>query len=238
MKKFNIAIAAVGIAVVSTSAHAAVVADAVIADWDLSGMAGTEATQTVNSTAAGVSGTELARGAGLAGNSGANSMNTKGWNGEATDYISFGFTVGDGYSVDLYSLVIGTKASNTGPGTLGLYYSGDNFSNALYVFDETSTYTGSTTGYLNSIVDLTALQGLTGDVEFRIAQIGDASANGGATGSSGTFRIAEFYDGANYINLELNGVANVAAVPVPASLWLMGSGIVGLAGIARKRRAG
>jgi len=36
---------------------------------------------------------------------------------------------------------------------------------------------------------------------------------------------------------ELNGTANVSAIPVPAAVWLFGSGLIGLAGIARRRKA-
>ena len=36
------------------------------------------------------------------------------------DYVQFGFTVGAGFSVSLDDLIIATRSSNTGPGTLQL----------------------------------------------------------------------------------------------------------------------
>jgi hypothetical protein len=35
---------------------------------------------------------------------------------------------------------------------------------------------------------------------------------------------------------EVDGFADVAPVPVPAAVWLLGSGVLGLLGIRRKRR--
>ena len=39
-----------------------------------------------------------------------------------------------------------------------------------------------------------------------------------------------------YVNLEPQFAVSVAAVPIPASVWLFGSGLLGLIGIARRRR--
>ena len=212
---------------IATSAN---VNAAVVVDWDLTGLVGTETSMAANSAEIGITGSALTEGAGLIGNTGANSMNAKNWNGEATDYFSFGFSVTGGYQADLSSLVIGTRSSGTGPGILGLFYSGDGYTNSLFTFDQSP---GS--NYVNSIIDLSGLQNLTGTVEFRVAQIGTTSANGGTTSTAGTFRISEYYDGANYTNLQING--DISAVPVPAAAWLLGSGLIGLVGAARKRKA-
>lgn len=202
----------------------------VIVDWDLTGLAGNETTLAANSAVVGISGSALIEGATLVANSGSDSMNARGWNGEATDYFSFGFTVANGYSVDLDTLVIGTKSSNSGPGSMGLYYSGDQFARALYIFNET----GATS--LNDIVDLAALSQLTGTVEFRVMQMGSIAANGGETSSSGTFRIAEYSDGVTSTNLQLTGT--VAAIPEAdtSTMLLAGLGVVGV--MARRRHAG
>jgi hypothetical protein len=201
----------------------------VVVDWDLAGMAGTETTWAANSAAAGITGSALTEGATLIANTGSNSMNARGWNGEVTDYFSFGFTVANGYSVDLDSLAIGSKSSSTGPGSMGLFYSGDNFASALYTFTENGTIAS------NDIVDLSGLTHLSGTVEFRIAQIGTTAANGDTTSSAGTFRITGYFDGVNTINLQLNGT--VAAVPEADTyaMMLAGLGLVGF--MARRRRA-
>jgi len=52
---------------------------------------------------------------------------------------------------------------------------------------------------------------------------------GGATGGSQTGNQWESYT--------FQGTANAPTVPVPATAWLFGSGVLGLAGVARRRRA-
>ena len=61
--------------------------------------------------------------------------------------------------------------------------------------------------------------------------------SGAATGEAGyTFggmQTAPFLNAAPLFN----GTGDVSAVPVPAAVWLFGSGLVGLAGVARRRKA-
>jgi hypothetical protein len=200
----------------------------VVVDWNLTGLSGTETSLAANSAAAGVTGSALTEGATLTANAGADSMNAKGWNGEANDYFSFGFSVADGYSVDLGSLVIGSKSSGSGPASMGLYYSGDNFASVLHTFTENGT------DFSNDIVDLSALSHLTGSVEFRLAQVGTTAANGGTTSGAGTFRIAEYANGANTTNLQLNGTVAVVPEAGNHALMLAGLGLVGF--MARRRK--
>lgn len=208
---------------------------AVIAEWNLQGAAGSQAsTAALPSVTPGVTGNALARGPGLAGSAAANSINASGWTGEAGDYFSLGFTVAPGSTVDLASLYIGTRSSNTGPGTLGLFYSGDGYTTNLFSFNQAP---GS--NFVNSIVDLTALPNLSGNVEFRLFQVGTAAAAGGATGAAGTFRLTGYFEGGTFDrNLQFTGDVFTAAIPEPSAAWLALAGLAGLGSLVRRGRTG
>ena len=214
----------------TSSAWAYPASNELVAEWDTSGMAGTEALR-AGIGVAHISAVELTRGAGLAGNVGGNSMNTKGWDGtNSNDYLQFSFTVESGFKTTLEDFWIGSKASSTGPGTIGFYSSLDNYSNLFY----SNTQNGSTN--INEAIDLTGLGPITGTFSIRLLEVGDLQADGvGATTTAGTFRVTDYYEGSPY-NIGISGtVAPVSAVPVPAAAWLLGSGILGLIGLKRKR---
>lgn len=174
----------------------------------------------------GVSGSPLAggavvdRGPGLGATTAGNSISSNGWDtlNAAEDFFSIRFTVAPGESIDLQSLVIGTRSSNTGPGDLGLFHNGDGFTSSLF------TFTQSGTSFLNSTVDLTSLTGLTGDVELRIIALSDTRADGtiGISGG-GTFRLTNFFDGGD------TGGMTITAIPEPrfygAALGLLALGL-------------
>lgn len=208
-----------GVVAVASAANAGV-----ITSYNLTGQPGTQAsvagTGTTNVTAA-----SLTRGAGLTGVSAANSMNASGWTQGADDFFSFGFTVDSGFAVNLDKLYIGTRSSAQGPGTMGLFYSGDGFATALTTFNQAP---GG--NFINAIIDLSGLSGLTGSVEFRLMQIGTVAANGGSTSSGGTFRVTAYFEnGAFNRDLQLTG----EVVPAPSALALLGLG--GLVAARRRR---
>jgi uncharacterized protein (TIGR03382 family) len=193
-----------------------------VAQWDLLGAPGTQAF-TPGTAAPNVTASNLARGAGLAGVSGANSLNTSGWDDlSANDFISFGFTAAPGFSVDLANLFIGTRSSATGPGQLGLFSSLDGFSTNLFTFSQPGT------NFLNSVINLAALPNISGNVEFRIRALNNSSAGGGTIGSSGTFRVTAYFVGGTFDrNLQFTGTV----IPTPGALALLG-----LAGLVAGRR--
>lgn len=90
---------------------------------------------------------------------GANSINASNWT--VGQYYSFGFAVAPGFQVDLTSLEIGSRSSNTGPRFFELYCSVDNFTTSLATIEHVGT------AFSNTIVDLSSLSGLTGTIEFR-----------------------------------------------------------------------
>jgi uncharacterized protein (TIGR03382 family) len=206
------------VAALAASASASVT----LSQWDLLGAPGNQASTSgigsVNVTAA-----NLARGAGLVGNAGANSINAAGWTGDATDYFSFGFTIASGFSANLDSLYLGSRSSGTGPGTVGIFSSLDNYASAIATINQAQ---GG--NFVNSVINLSSLGTVSGTVEFRVYAIGNGSANGGTTGSAGTFRLtAYFANGGFDRNLQITG----DVIPTPGSLALLG-----LAGLVAGRR--
>lgn len=196
-----------------------------LVNYNLTGAAGNEALWG-GIGGSNVSPVDLVRGSGLTPSAAANGFAATGWTGQATDYFSFGFIVDDDFIVDLASLSIGTRSSGTGPGTIGVYYSGDNFTTAL------GTITQGNGTNVNTVIDLSSLTDLTGLVEFRLMAIGTNSAAGGTTASSGSFRVTNYFE--NSVNQ--NGfyvLGSVAEIPAPGAFALLGiAGVVG----ARRRR--
>jgi hypothetical protein len=223
MKKF--AFGAVAVAAIASSA----IASEVITSYVTAGMPGDQAFSPVGTQAANVTGNVLTRGSGLVPSAANNSISSSGWDSldPNSDYYTFGFTVAPGYSVDLSELWLAGRSSNTGPGFLGLFYSGDNFTTNLFTLEQVGT------NFNNQIIDLSDLTGLTGEVEFRVIAISPVSANGGSVAGGGTFRLSDHFANGEYSEIRFIGTVN--AVPAPGALALFG--VAGTAAIRRRRQA-
>lgn len=160
-------------------------------------------------------------------------MNSKGWSGtDAGDYLEFGFSMNAGYEAHLFQLTIATRSSGTGPGTMGVFTSLDNFTNPFEVISQPAST------YVNSKIDFSTLAPITGNFLVRLVEIGDTQADGsGSTSGSGTFRVSEYRDAqGTYHNVQFTGaVCEVTPVPLPASAWILGAGLMGVIGVRRKK---
>jgi len=178
-----------------------------IVNYNFTGEPGNQAFTAANFVAEGLLAMDFARGAGINPASAGGSISSNGWNAGEERYFTFGFSISPDKLVDLGSLQIGTRSSNTGPRDMALRYSGDGFSSNL------ATWT-SVNEFLNQEIDLSALTNLSGDVEFRIVNISETSAADGAIGAFGTFRVTNFFP--NNIGTTFIGVVkNAEGVLIP-----------------------
>jgi hypothetical protein len=128
-------------------------------------------------------------------------------------------------------------SSNTGPKDFKLAYStnGTTFTDwasysVLANASPNPTWSSSSPTALYTFTqNLSSIAALNGqsNIYFRLIDTSTVSANGGAVGTGGTDRIDNF---------SVSG-APVAVTPVPAAVWLLGSGLVTLGGLARRRLA-
>lgn len=144
-----------------------------LATWNLSAEAGSQTMTAGSTTVTGVVAGALTRASGLTATSGAGSINSSGWATSAardtTKYYAFSITPPSGCAVDLTSLAIDTKSSGSGPASVSLATSADNFAASTAV-----------TANMATTVTVTA----TSTTALEIRVYGYA-----ATAASGTMRI-------------------------------------------------
>ncbi len=187
-----------------------------VVEWDFSGEPGTQEFTEGATLFEGIIAKNFTRGSGLIANAGKNSINSRGWNATEGAYLSFGFIISPDKLVDLDKLQIGSTASNGGPSTMALRYSGDDFASDLAIWE-------NTTDFLNQEIDLSQLSNLAGDVEFRIVSTSNIAVNGNPLTSTGTFRITNFFPSSIPVNFfgvvkESDGVLIPTVTVDPAEL--------------------
>src|SRR5690606_20462551 len=113
-----------------------------------------------------------------------------------SDYFYIRLEANTGYALDLNYLVIQTKKSGTGPGTVIVRSSVDNFTNNIY------SNTSSSTGNITRLIYLTGSQynSLTGVVEFRVYAYGASSGNGTFSINQFSFTSGSVFSAAPVIN--------------------------------------
>ena len=109
----------------------------VLATWDFTGQAGSQAATSPTSLASGVTAGSVTRAVALTAVSGLNSINASGWPTTATldltKYFAFTLTPPSGCTLDVASLSIDVKSSGTGPSVGKVATSADNFQATIVV---------------------------------------------------------------------------------------------------------
>ncbi len=224
-KPLHFVLATLATAVISINANATV-----IADWTF---------ETSIPASAGPFSPEVGTGSALGSHAGASVYSSPVGNGSAHSFSSNTWAVGDYYQFSVstagftgITLSWDQISSGTGPRDFSLSYSTNgvsftNFANYSVLANATpntwsSGASSSASIFSQDLSLVTALDNQT-QVFFRLIDRSTVSAAAGTVATAGTDRVDNF---------SVNGVA---AVPVPAAMWLMGSGLIGLAGVARKR---
>jgi hypothetical protein len=182
--------------------------------------------------ASGLSGLSFTESPGLTPSTGANSMNSSGWNQGNVNY-SFGFTIQPGQEVTVDQIILTSRSSATGPGFINLEASVDGAAPTVV-----ASITQNDTNFNDEMLSITPVTA-TSSLTFFFVTADQTSAEGGTIGPDGTFRIGDFNPpGTSPTPFTIDGtISPVSAVPEPSALMLatIGLSVVGLTGRLRKR---
>ena len=82
--------------------------------------------------------------------------------------------------------------------------------------------------FVDSVVDLSALRELAGEVEFRLLQVGTVAANGGSTARAGTFRVTSYFAAGSFDrNMQFTGTVSAISEPGTYSMAFAGLAPIG-----------
>lgn len=193
-------------------------------------------------TTAGPFSAEVGSGSASGHHSAASTYSTPAGNGSAHSFSSTAWSVGDYYQFQVSTLGLKNlslswdqTSSSTGPKDFSLQYSTDGthfstFNSYSVLGNGTSPNASwSSAGARNSVYsfsdDLSSITAINNvsSLFFRLVDADTSAINGGSVASTGTDRVD-------------NVLVTASPVPLPAAVWLLGSGLFGLAGL-RKRQA-
>lgn len=188
-----------------------------LVQYEFQGQAGSESSVAPSLVAAGLTGINFGE-TNVSSNSGANSINSAGWNRAGAAY-TFGFTVNSGYTASVNQLILSSRSSATGPGFLSVQASVDG---GAYMMVGSITQSG--TSYNDEYLSITPLSGITSDVDFRLVAANQTSAGGGTIGSAGTFRVGDYNPSGTPTPFTIGGAVSLVqlAVPEPGTLAVLG----------------
>lgn len=177
---------------------------AILANYSFSGQPGTQVTTPFTTIASNVTASSISRGSGIAATAAGDSMNSNSFNTPTIDltaYYEVSVSPASGYSLNLDSLRYGNRRSNTGPSTVEVRSSLDNYASTVATYALPISVSPQTIS-LGSAFDL-----LTSQVTFRI--YGYVSSN-----AAGTFRLENSTVGGFNIDGEVIQISAPNADPV------------------------
>lgn len=184
---------------------------------------------------------EVGKGSAMAFHAAATTYSSPAGNGSSHSFSSTDWLTGDYYQFTVSTLGFANlsvswdqTSSNTGPKDFELEYStnGTTFTDlASYSVLPNGTAnpawnqstSDSVYGFAQNLSSVSALNNQA-SVLFRLVDVGSDAANGGSVASGGTDRVDNFTVG-----------GSAAPVPLPAALWLLSGGLLGLGRFARRR---
>lgn len=213
-------------ALIATGLLCSTVARASLVEWDLTGVGiGADPTFPATFAAPGVTGLDITRYL-VKPNAADNSFNSTGWVDASHNlvggYVQLGFDL-TGVAQFVNTFQFATRSSATGPGLMDVNVSIDGGA-----FQTISQIVQPSATYVDLVLDIDKVVHNSLAVQF--AADNNTAANGGLIGTSGTWRITDYYDG-TYHPVAFTGMAT----PEPSTFVVFGLALGGLGVVTRLR---